>query len=211
MPATFFFDLDDTLYRPESGVMDAISRRITTFVIRRFGKTEAEAERLRAHWSKTYGTAFRGMREEGYPFDPDSYFAFVHDIPLDRILPVPAVHGMLMSLNARRLVLTNADANHAWRVLWRLGLEDCFERVIDIKAMGFVNKPHREAFARVEALTGAQAGDCTLIDDLPANTRGAMAAGWRAILVSDSGGAEDAHGVAADVEDAIGQLRRAAR
>ena len=90
-----FFDLDDTLYRSDSGVMEAISRRITDFVILHFGKSEAEAERLRVHWRELYGTALRGMREEGYAFDADSYFAFVHDISLDLIAPAPNLRAAI--------------------------------------------------------------------------------------------------------------------
>jgi putative hydrolase of the HAD superfamily len=210
-----FFDLDDTLYRSDSGVMEAISRRITEFVILHFGKSPAEAERLRVHWRELYGTALRGMREEGYAFDADSYFAFVHDISLDLIAPAPRLRDAISSLPARKFVLTNADANHAWRVLWRLGLQACFERVIDIKVMGFVNKPHVVAYHNVQIMVGADSSACVLIDDVAANTRGAMAAGWRAIRIADAvenGAAiEDgaAHVTVPDVETAIERLRAA--
>lgn len=208
-----FFDLDDTLYRSDSGVMEAISRRITDFVILHFGKSQAEAERLRVHWRELYGTALRGMREEGYSFDADSYFAYVHDISLDLIAPVPHLRAAIDGLPARKLVLTNADANHAWRVLWRLGLQECFERVIDIKVMGFVNKPHVAAYQKVQKMVNADASACVLIDDIAANTRGAMAAGWRAIRIADTtedgDASEDgaAHVTVPDVETAIERLR----
>lgn len=113
------------------------------------------------------------MREEGYSFDADSYFAYVHDISLDLIAPVPHLRAAIEDLPARKLVLTNADANHAWRVLWRLGLQECFERVIDIKVMGFVNKPHVAAYQKVQKMVNADASACVLIDDIAANTRGA--------------------------------------
>lgn len=206
MRPAIFFDLDDTLYAPGTGVMGAISQRITEFVMRQYGKTEVEAEALRTRWRDRYGTALRGMREEGYRFDPDSYFAFVHDVPLDTIAPAPSLRDAVLALDARRIVLTNADANHAWRVLWRLGLEDCFERVIDIKSMGFVNKPHLEAYALAQSMTGADSRDCVLLDDIPANTRGAMAAGWRAILVAPRPEADAAHWTAPDIDGAIAYL-----
>ena len=206
-----FFDLDDTLYRSDSGVMEAISRRITDFVILHFGKSEAEAERLRVHWRELYGTALRGMREEGYAFDADSYFAFVHDISLDLIAPAPNLRAAISALPARKLVLTNADANHAWRVLWRLGLQECFERVIDIKLMGFVNKPHVVAYHNVQKLVGADSSACVLIDDVAANTRGAMAAGWRAIHIANAVEDGVAHATVPDVETAIEHLREAWR
>lgn len=206
-----FFDLDDTLYRADSGVMEAISRRITEFVILHFGKTPAEAERLRVHWRELYGTALRGMREEGYAFDADSYFAYVHDISLDLIRPAPHLRDAISALPARKFVLTNADANHAWRVLWRLGLQECFERVIDIKVMGFVNKPHVVAYHNVQKMVDANSSACVLIDDVAANTRGAMAAGWRAIRIAHE--AEDgvAHATVPDVETAIERLNEAWR
>ena len=99
--------------------------------------------------------------------------------------------------------------------MWRLGLQECFERVIDIKVMGFVNKPHIVAYQNVQKMVNVDAGACVLIDDVAANTRGAMAAGWRAIRIADAaedGVADlvgDAHATVPDVETAIERLRAA--
>ncbi|MBX7214934.1 MAG: pyrimidine 5'-nucleotidase [Thermoflexales bacterium] len=210
----YFFDLDDTLYSPEAGIMHVVSRRITEFVMLHFGKTLEQAETLRRHWRDLYGTALMGMRAEGYAFDPDSYFAYVHDLSMDMLQPRPELRDALLALPGRRFVLTNADANHAWRAIWRLGLEACFERVIDIRAMGFINKPHVEAYHRVAAMVGADNASCILMDDLPANTRGALAAGWRAVLVGAETMIGDGHATAAtfrvaNVDEAILHLREA--
>ncbi len=126
---------------------------------------------------------------------------------------MPHLRAAIDGLPARKLVLTNADANHAWRVLWRLGLQECFERVIDIKVMGFVNKPHVAAYQKVQKMVNADASACVLIDDIAANTRGAMAAGWRAIRIADTAEDHDAsedgaaHVTVPDVETAIERLR----
>jgi putative hydrolase of the HAD superfamily len=133
-----FFDLDDTLYRSDSGVMEAISRRITDFVILHFGKSEAEAERLRVHWRELYGTALRGMREEGYAFD-GRYFALSTTFRLTSSRQPQSTRGDL-GIAGPQTSADHADAVSRLAGVVAAGSARVFKGVIDIKLMGFVNK-----------------------------------------------------------------------
>jgi putative hydrolase of the HAD superfamily len=184
MLKAILFDLDDTLYPRSSALMPTIGRRIEQYVIERVGIPVTKADELRRHWRHTYGTALRGMIEEGYDFDPDDYLQFVHDIPLDGLIEAqPAVRQMLLNIPLRRVVLTNSDIDHATRVLTHVNLLDCFERIIDIRVLKFINKPDPKAYALALELLGLSAAEVILVEDTPANTRPAKALGMKTILV----------------------------
>ena len=183
MLKVIFFDLDDTLYPRRDGLMKQIGERIQRFAETRFNLTAAQAQAQRKHWRETHGTALRGMTEEGRDFDVEDFFSFVHDVPLDHVQPDPRVREMLLGLNLRRAILTNADDKHAARILKHLGIEDCFEKIIDVKALELVNKPHREAYERALGMMGVSAHEAVFVEDTPVNTRTARAMGMLTILV----------------------------
>ena len=67
--AHWVFDLDNTLYPPESRLFAQIEPRMTAFVMEALGVTEAEANHLRVHYWKTYGTTLAGLMRE-HDVDP---------------------------------------------------------------------------------------------------------------------------------------------
>lgn len=178
------FDLDETLYPRSVGLMAEISARITQYMVERLGVHPQHANHLRQRFRGTYGTALRGLMEERYAVDPEDYFRFVHDINLDgRIEADPALRAMLLDIPLRRAVLTNSNIEHAERVLRRMQVRDCFEQVIDIKALDFHNKPTPESFQRALQLLGAHPTEVIFVEDTPANTRVARTMGMLTVLV----------------------------
>ena len=184
MYKAILFDLDETLYPRSSSLMPIIGRRIEHYVTHQVGVPTENAGALRRHWRKTYGTALRGMMVEGYSFDVDDYLHYVHDVPLDRILEAqPALRKMLLSLPLRRAVLTNSNIEHATRVLTHVDLLDCFERIIDIRAMNFINKPDPKSYETALSMLRIAASEAILVEDTPINTRPAKQMGMTTILV----------------------------
>ena len=183
MLKALLFDLDDTLYPRRDGLMTQIGARIQLFAETRFGMSAVQAQDQRRVWREKYGTALRGMTEEGFSFDVEDFFAYVHDVSVDHVQPDPRVREMLQGLNLRRAVLTNADDRHANRILAHLGIADCFERVIDIKALGLVNKPHKQSYLRALGILNLEANETVFVEDTPVNTRSAKDMGMTTILV----------------------------
>lgn len=201
MYKAILFDLDETLYPRSSSLMPIIGRRIEHYVTHQVGVPTENADALRRHWRKTYGTALRGMMVEGYTFDVDDYLRYVHDVPLDGILePRPEVRTMLLNLPLRRAVLTNSNVEHATRVLEHVHLLDCFERIIDIRAMNFVNKPDPKSYETALSILGITAHEAIFVEDTPINTRPAKKMGMTTILV-DCPSTDDADYVVTDVMD----------
>jgi putative hydrolase of the HAD superfamily len=177
--STFFFDLDETLYPSTSGLWEAIRERINLYMRSRLNLPEEEISPLRRRLFTTYGTTMRGLQTE-FGIDQEEYLAFVHDLPLTQYLqPDPAVRGMLLSYKQRKIIFTNADTNHARRVLKVLQLDDCFEGIIDIHTISPYCKPMPEAFKIALQVSGeTDAGRCMMVDDAPSNLAAARQLGF---------------------------------
>lgn len=184
--SSLFFDLDDTLYPSESGLWEAILYRMQLFMAEKVGLPWDVIPDLRREYYQTYGTTLRGLQKH-YNVDTDEYLAFVHDLPLEQYLkPAPELRSLLMSLPQHRWIFTNADYDHAKRVLRFLGLEDCFQGIIDIRATGFACKPEKIAYQRALEIAGEHdPRTCVLLDDSPANLKTAHQMGFTTVLVSN--------------------------
>jgi len=182
--STLFIDLDDTLYPADSGVWKAIRSRIDQYVMEKLHLSLEEARLRRQDLFLRYGTTMRGLQAE-YHVNEDEYLAFVHDVPLtDFLHPNPGLCQMLQKYPQRRVIFTNADVNHARRVLAVLGLGACFQQIIDIKAMSPYCKPMQEAFRIALEKSGEwDPTRCVLVDDQVHNVRAARIFGMHAIRV----------------------------
>lgn len=182
---SLFFDLDDTLYPAKSGLWDAIRDRMNLYMQKFIDLPLEEIVSLRQKYFETYGTTLRGLQAH-YDVDTDDYLAFVHDLPLEQFIePDPHLRDLLISLPQKRWVFTNADANHAKRVLNILGMSECFEGIIDIRAVDFTCKPDRLAYQKALALAAdADPTQCAIFDDTVRNLLPAKELGFYTVLVT---------------------------
>jgi len=196
---TIFFDLDDTLYPASSGLWPALKERMTRYMIERVGIPAADVPRLREAYFRKYGTTLRGL-QANHKLDVNDYLAYVHDVRLsDYIHPDGEQQSVLAALPTRNLVFTNADANHARRVLQSLRIAEHFVDVVDINRMDPYCKPSPEAFALAMRLAGeSDPARCVMIDDLPHTTRAARAFGLYTLLVGTASVSGDADAVFSD-------------
>jgi putative hydrolase of the HAD superfamily len=185
---SLYFDLDDTLYPSNSGLWEAIRERMNTYMQRFIDLPASEIVRLRQGYLEKYGTTLRGLQAH-YEVDRDEYLAYVHDLPLEQFIqPNPYLRNLLLSLPQRRWIFTNADDNHARRVLKILGIEDCFDGIIDIRAIDFACKPDKIAYQRALEITGDDnPSQCIIFDDALRNLAPAHEMGFFTVLVGKNG------------------------
>lgn len=91
-----------------------------------------------------------------------------------------------------------------------LNIHDCFEHVIDIRAVNFVNKPHPGAYETALNRFGVQPHEAIFVEDMAMNTKPAKAMGLKTILV-DHVPTDDADFVVPtvlDVADVVAQLMK---
>lgn len=199
---TIFFDLDATLYPESNGLWPAIRIKIDQYMHDQMKIPEAEIPDLREYYYIHYGTTLRGLQIH-YGIEAKEYLNYVHDLPLHKYLqPDPALRDMLLTIPRRRWIFTNSDRPHAERVLSILGIEDCFEGLVDIYAMEPHCKPKPEAYQF--ALKLAEIIDpknCALIDDSTRNLAPAKDMGFFTILVGQNGTHFTADRVLANIND----------
>ena len=178
---TWVFDLDNTLYPYETALFPQIERRMSAYVMRLLGVTEAEAGRLRDHWWRQHGTTLAGLMAE-HGIAPLPYLADVHDIDFTVLTPDPALNAAIRALPGRKIVHTNADADYAGRVLAHRGL-DGFDAIYGIGETGFHPKPDPRAYAAVIAADGFDPGRAAFFEDDPRNLHHPHSLGMQTILV----------------------------
>lgn len=180
------FDLDDTLYPQEAGLMQAIGQRISAWLQQNLHLSAEEALALRHFYVQRYGTTLGGLIAER-DVDADGYLSFVHDVPVEQYLqPDPALARMLAAIPLRKAVFTNATSEHAWRVLRALGIPRCFEQVVGIRELGLCNKPRPEAYQRLLTLLDTRGPACILVDDRAVNLQPAKMMGMTTVLLHRS-------------------------
>jgi len=185
---SLYFDLDDTLYPPSSGLWDAIRQRMNEYMQGFIDLPISEIAKIRHSYLEKYGTTLRGLQAH-YEIDTDEYLTYVHDLPLERyIQPDPDLRNILLSLPQKRWIFTNADSNHAHRVLTILGISDCFAGIIDIRAIDFACKPERIAYQKALAITtDTDPARCVIFDDAVRNLNPARELGFFTVLVGKNG------------------------
>ncbi|MDO6729555.1 pyrimidine 5'-nucleotidase [Marinovum sp. 2_MG-2023] len=177
------FDLDNTLYPPESALFSQIEPRMTAFVMAALGVAEAEANHLRNHYWKTYGTTLAGLMRE-HDVDPGPYLHDVHQIDFSVLVPDPTLADHIRALPGRRIVYTNGTGPYAEQVLSARGLSGLFDAVYGVEHAGFLPKPERAAFETIFARDGTDPTKAAMFEDDPRNLAAPHEMGMRTVHVA---------------------------
>jgi putative hydrolase of the HAD superfamily len=179
------FDLDNTLYRADSGVFARIDTRMTEFIAG-YLKIAPDAARLvQKSLYREHGTTLNGLVKL-HGMDPEPFLDFVHRIDLSDLNEDTALAFAIARLPGRHYVFTNGCARHAQRILARLGLTDLFDDIWDIRTIGFVPKPDPVAYRRMVAHGGFAPGAAAMFDDIARNLVEAHAMGMTTVWLNNS-------------------------
>lgn len=178
----WLFDLDNTLYPPETEFMGLIEKRMTVFVARETGLAPADAFALQKRYLHEHGTTLAGLMAH-HGIDPEAFLNEVHDVSMDGLTPDPALRAALARLPGRRLVFTNGDAPHADRVLKKLELDGLFEAVFHIASADYVPKPHPGTFQKMLRAHDVDPCATAFFEDSEKNLKPAADIGMTTILV----------------------------
>jgi putative hydrolase of the HAD superfamily len=178
----WIFDLDNTLYPPESEFMALIEGKMTAFTMRQTGLPRDEARALQKSYLHQHGTTLAGLMAE-HGVDPHQFLDEVHDVELDRLKPDPRLHAALARLPGRRLVFTNGSAKHAERVLDALGLNPLFEDTFHLEAADLVPKPQLVTYEALIRRHGVDPREAAFFEDSERNLAPAAELGMTTVLV----------------------------
>src|SRR5262249_26332533 len=140
-----------------------------------------EARALQKRYLKEHGTTLRGLMVN-HRCPPERFLAHVHAVDLSAIAPDSRLDRALENLPGRKLIFTNASAQHAERVMARLGIARHFAGIFDIVAADYWPKPEANAYANLIRAHGIDPRRAAFIDDLPRNLLPAAGLGMTTVL-----------------------------
>lgn len=167
MPLPFIlFDLDNTLYPAESGLMCEMGRRMSLFVADFLSVDLETAEAMRNTRGAEFGTTLEWLRGIHGLDDPEPYLRTVHPEDVECFVsPDPHLRAFLLSLPNEYALFTNSPLEHAHRTLTALELADLFPHIWDLRRMGFEGKPARAAFELILGDLKLRPDEALLVDD----------------------------------------------
>ncbi|MBL8286849.1 MAG: HAD-IA family hydrolase [Rubrivivax sp.] len=144
--------------------------------------TEAQSDALRRRYWLRYGATLLGLvRHHGV--EPAHFLHHTHLLPglEQRVRGHRADLAALARLPGRKVILTNAPAAYAARVLGVLGIGHLFERVLSIEDMHMFGqlrpKPDARMLRWVAARLGVAPAQCVLVEDTLAHQKSARRIG----------------------------------
>lgn len=181
------FDMDDTLYPRDQGLMPLVQARINAYVVEAVGLDPDSAGVLQRQFLDEHGTTLAGLMAN-YTIEPEHFLHDVHDVPMDGLEPNPVLREQLLRLPGRRFVFTNGAREYASRVLDRLGVTDCFDGVFAIEDADLTPKPAPSTYRRMIQRFGFEPRSAAFFEDTPRNLEAAKALGMATILIGDGHG-----------------------
>ncbi|WP_173932535.1 pyrimidine 5'-nucleotidase [Chelativorans sp. Marseille-P2723] len=176
------FDLDNTLYPPESNLFSQIDVRMTTYVSELLKLPREEARELQKELFRSHGTTLRGLMDR-YEVDPDDFLEKVHDIDYSWLKPNPALKEAIEALPGRKFIFTNGSRRHAESAARQLGVSDHFEDIFDIVAAGLQPKPAKESYDLFVSLHEIVGPNAVMFEDIARNLRIPKELGMTTVLI----------------------------
>lgn len=187
---TWVFDLDNTLYPPDSGIWPKINERITLFLIDLYGLDGHSARALQRYYYVRHGTTLRGLIEENI-VAAERFLEFVHDIDRSALKPDPVLLREVARLRGRKLIFTNGSRDHALLTLRQLGLDGLFEDAFDIVAASLKPKPAESAYQAFCDRYDVDPRQAAMFEDVAKNLAVPKAKGMTTVLVTAKPGQID--------------------
>lgn len=188
-------DLDNTIYAQSRGVLKAIDRRMSAYMVEKLGFSAENADETRVSYWKTHGTTMKGLKAD-FGIDESDFLKYVHNLPVDNMLSQDTeLKKLLDETKYPKFVFTNADYDHATSVLDSLGIREQFDFIFDVTGLDFVGKPCPESYATVERRIrtlldgechGVPSSSFVFFDDFPSYLKGAKMHGWTTVHVDET-------------------------
>jgi putative hydrolase of the HAD superfamily len=166
----WLFDLDDTLHDASHASMPGIHEAMGAYIEAHLGLTPEQSSVLRRRYWLRYGATLLGLiRHHGV--DAGHFLHETHRLPglEGRVRGHRHDLAALERLPGRKVLLTNAPAAYAARVLGVLGIARRFERIITIEDMHMFGrlrpKPDTRMLRAVATRLRVHPARCVLVED----------------------------------------------
>ena len=180
---TWVFDLDNTLYSAETGIFDQVDILLGKFISKNLNLEIFEAKKIQKQFFKEFGTTLKGLMDE-YNVDPEHFLDEVHNLDYSIINPDPLLKDMLLKLDGRKIIYTNANRNHANEIIKRLNIENIFDNIFDIKDANYIPKPDIKPYQKLVNLYEINPQKTIMFDDIARNLVPASKLGFTTVWIN---------------------------
>ncbi|HSV71382.1 MAG TPA: pyrimidine 5'-nucleotidase [Methylibium sp.] len=183
---TWLFDLDNTLHDASHAAYGLLDASMNEYIERELKVAPDLADHLRRDYWRRYGATLLGL-ERHHGIRAAHFLEHTHRLPEleDRLRCHAHDRAALARLPGRKILLTNAPASYARRVLTALDLAGAFESIVSIEDMRVFGrlrpKPDARMLAVVLARLKLRPTDCVLVEDTLAHQRSARRLGLRTV------------------------------
>mgnify|MGYP001274836879 CR=1 FL=1 len=189
----WIFDLDNTIYDIKAGLFVKISERITQYIMEVLSFTKEEANLVRSNMYKKYGLTLTGLMRE-YEIDPDEYLDFIHDVTHPELQYEKQLKLSLNNLSGKKFIYTNASQDHAKNILSAMGIATEFEKILDIKATGYLPKPDPKSYdimLKSFDISANEIENSIFIEDTAKNLKPAKLLGIKTVWIENDFNVQD--------------------
>lgn len=181
----WLFDLDNTLHNASAAIFAEIDSRMGQSIEELLEIDAVEADYLRRKYWLRYGATLIGLVKH-HGIDAADFLHRSHDFNVnDHLHSERALRPQLQRLPGKKIILTNAPANYAHRILNALSINHLFERCISIEDMQrqhqFHPKPSKRLMKQLLVELGVQGVQCLFVDDTLRNLKAAHQLGIKTI------------------------------
>jgi putative hydrolase of the HAD superfamily len=176
------FDLDNTLYSAQHDLFAQVDQRMGEFVATLLDMGFEDARVVQKSLFRQHGSTMRGLMTE-HGIDPNAFLDYVHDIDVSVLPQDEALDRALARLEGRKFVFTSASADHAERVMARIGVHHHFDDIFDVVAADYLPKPHPPTYRRFVERHQVEPGKAAMFEDIARNLAPAAALGMTTVWV----------------------------
>lgn len=131
----WLFDLDNTLHNASTAIFPTIDSLMTRSIAQLLAIDQQQADQLRHDYWQRYGATLIGLIKH-HRVCPTQFLHLSHNFELDTLIDKePHLKRHLQRLPGKKMILTNAPANYAHRVLLELNIHSVFDRIFSIEDM----------------------------------------------------------------------------
>lgn len=183
--SVWLFDLDNTLHNASSAIFPTIDSLMTRSIAQLLAIDSQQADQLRHDYWQRYGATLIGLIKH-HQVCPTQFLHLSHDFELDLLVDKePHLKRHLQRLPGKKMILTNAPANYAHRVLLELNIHSVFDRVFSIEDMFLQQrcrpKPSAGLMHQLIHELHAPADSIIFVDDTLRNLKAAHNLGIRTV------------------------------
>jgi len=181
----WLFDLDNTIYSPNTKIFDEIDVRMKKYISKLLKISESEAFKVQKLYYKEFGTTLSGLMKN-HNVNSDHFLEYVHKVNLDKLTESKDLTNSISQLPGKKIIYTNGDLKHAENVLNKLNIKDLFDDIFDIRKSSLIPKPNKESVEKLITFYNLNPYETVYFEDIEINLKNAYDLGITTFLIDSN-------------------------